>query len=256
MLVLLHGFTGSPATWDRVLAAHGLTSALPSALPSALRPWLPGHGPEPDPVGPWEDTVRRLDASIARSGARGAHLVGYSLGGRLAWGLLRLAPAWLARATLIGAHPGLPDLDRPARREADRRHAEVLRTDGLGAFVDRWEALPIWASQARLARQARVDQRRERMRHRPAALADVLTHLGLAEMPDHRPALPAIRTPVTLLVGAEDERHRELAGAAARRLPACRLETIPGVGHNPVLEAPEAVAEALRRPPPTRREVR
>src|SRR5690348_15976815 len=100
-LFLLHGFTGSPASWDDVL------SALPDA--EAHRPALLGHAPETErtrAVRTFADEVARLAELLPPDPV---HLCGYSLGARLALALALAHPARIARLTLISGQPGLPN---------------------------------------------------------------------------------------------------------------------------------------------------
>ena len=226
--VLLHGFTGSPASFDQI--AEGLEGRV-------LRPLLPGHGPDPRPVRSWGEEVSALTQWLEREGVTGAHLVGYSFGGRLGWHLLERDDLF-CRATLIGAHPGLPDeVSRATRRDADARWIELLEGEGLGAFVDAWEALPLFESQRALPTSIRSRQRAVRSSHTARGLAAALRELGLAEMP----ARPTPRLPTALVVGALDARHRGIAEAL--ELP---LAIVPGAGHNVALEAPSRLLELLR----------
>lgn len=235
--VLLHGFTGAPASFDPLLAR------LPSDA-RAIRPTLSGHGPSPALAASWDEEIERLAALLRGEQISRAHLVGYSLGGRVGLGLLARAPELFARATLIGAHPGLADSDeRAARAESDRPWVALLEQRGLDAFLAEWEALPMWASQARLAPSAREAQRVTRRSHTASGLAHALRVLGLGRMP---PADPArIGVPITLVAGALDAKHRALAEAFAPRLKEARLVLVPDAGHNVLLEAPDRLAAIL-----------
>lgn len=231
-LVLLHGFTGSPASFDDVLA--GLA-------PGLVRPMLAGHGPDPVRVESWDAEIDRLVALLRRELDAPAHLVGYSLGGRVAYGLLARAPELFARATLFGAHPGLLDeREREARRASDARWIALLEREGLDAFIAEWEALPLFATQPASIVDA---QRAIRRSHRAEGLAHALEVLGLGAMPPVDAG--AIKTPLALVAGEHDAKHRALAEAFAPRIGA-RVHVVPGVGHNVLAEAPEALAELLR----------
>jgi pimeloyl-ACP methyl ester carboxylesterase len=64
---------------------------------------------------------------------------------------------------------------------------------------------------------------------------------------DFRPALPTLRMPTLLLVGANDTMTPPRGAAAlAQALPHATLAIIPGAGHDALTEAPEAV-RALQR---------
>jgi 2-succinyl-6-hydroxy-2,4-cyclohexadiene-1-carboxylate synthase len=230
--VLLHGFTGGPRSWD------ALARRLPRRA-RVLRPTLAGHRSAPAATA-WRDEIDRLARWVLREDVRDAHLVGYSLGGRLALGLLERDPSPFARATLIGAHPGLHDpRERDARRARDASWIELLEARGIEAFVDAWEAQPIFETQRRLPAATRAARRRERLGHRADGLASALSALGLAQMP---PVTAAhIPTEIELVVGGLDRTHLALSSALARALPRGRVRAVEGVGHDVVLERVDQV---------------
>lgn len=236
-LVLLHGFLGSPAAWDDVLAAmpgHG----------AAWCPWLPGHGPAPAFPASFQATADW----IAESLPAGAVLAGYSLGARLALAAaLAAGPATAPRATLlVGGHVGLSDPREKAERAAlDAERASALRRD-VAAFVDAWEALPLFATQRDLPPEALARQRAARLAHHPDCLAWGLETASLAVMPDYREAIAATTRPLCFLTGARDRRFSALAADVVRP-PWVTHDIIAGAGHNLLLEAPAAVAAALTR---------
>lgn len=242
-LVALHGFTGSPASFAPVVAAL--------APAACFAPALFGHGGDaPSGEGHGFDAeIERLAGAVEARGFRGAHLVGYSLGARVGLGLLIRHPELFARATLIGVHPGLvSNKERAERRAADARWAMLLEHEGIEAFVDAWEAQPLFATQRALPDEVRAAQRRQRLAHDPRALARALGALGLAEMPNYWPDLAELVRPLTLVTGALDPKFCALAGRIVEHAPAATLRTIPGAGHNPLLERPGAVIEAIRPP--------
>lgn len=245
-LVCLHGFTGDPSVWRPVLARLSRRAGRPE---EAVCPALCGHRPGRDDraIASFDAEVDRLAARLDAGGVGRAVLVGYSLGARLALGLLVRHAARFAAAVLIGARPGPPPdgAVRAARAAADEELAALLEREGIEAFVDRWQALPIFASQATVAPSRLAVQRRRRLAHDPAALAHALRVLSLARMPDYRPALGTLPMPVRLLAGARDSRFVAAAEAMARRLERATVTVVPEAGHNLILEAPHAVAAAV-----------
>ncbi len=238
-LVLLHGFLGAPESWDAVRAA------LPAGLEvHALA--LSGHAGAPV-VGAWDEEIARLDAEIqARVGSGPAHLAGYSLGGRLALGLLICRPDRYAQATLISARDGLSEeRERAARREGDAAWARRLREQGLEPFLDAWEAQPIFASQAALSPERRAAWRALRLRHDATALSVGLGPLSLGAMPDYTGPLSRLAVPLRLVSGELDPKFCALAARLCEHLPSAHALVLPGAGHNLPLEAPEALARAL-----------
>jgi 2-succinyl-6-hydroxy-2,4-cyclohexadiene-1-carboxylate synthase len=235
--VLLHGFTGSPQVWQRVM------DALPPAVQAFPIP-LPGHGPQAPPAGDsFETAIDALAERIRELGRGPFRLAGYSLGGRLALGLLLHHPKLFSGAMLIGTHPGLAaDAERAERQKADEGWARLLEREGLEAFINAWEALPLFRSQQALPQVVRDRQRRQRLRNDPESLAWSLRTLGLGQMPCYLSRLEEIKQPIHLVVGEMDDKFRRLAEAMAGRLPRCRVTIIPAAGHNVKLEAPRSVA--------------
>ncbi|MBW1760398.1 MAG: alpha/beta fold hydrolase [Deltaproteobacteria bacterium] len=242
MWLLLHGFTGSPRSWDRVVDAAGLEQ-------TPLMPTLVGHGRDWQvrEVESFESEVTRL-VPLASSAGQPRLLCGYSMGARVALGLLARQPHLFDAALLIGVHPGLTnEAARSERRQVDASRAHSLRDEGLEAFVAAWEELPLFASQRDLSPEVRAGQQNIRLGHEPEGLARAVEMLGLAEMPNYRPAIAALEVPITLMTGALDAKFSEIADTIAAENTHVDAEVVDGVGHNVVLEAPAAVAAALKR---------
>lgn len=241
-LLLLHGFTGGPSTWDVVSAEIQRSFDI-----EVLSPCLVGHGDAVDsPVGGFEAEIDRI-ASLMTS-VRSWHVAGYSLGGRLALGLMVRHGALLTGATLIGAQPGLAsEADRSARRSADERWCSLLKQAPLADFVAEWEAQPLFASQGRLPSDLRERIRAERLRQSPDGLARSLRVTGLGAMPSYWDALGGITIPTTLMAGSDDEKFSKIAAEMVARMPAAKLEITHGAGHNVVVERPETVRAVIER---------
>jgi 2-succinyl-6-hydroxy-2,4-cyclohexadiene-1-carboxylate synthase len=242
MWMLLHGFTGAPRIWSRVLTRAQLD-------PPPLIPTLMGHGRtgQPRDAESFESEVARL-VSVASGADRPRLLCGYSMGARVALGLLAHQPQLFDGALLIGVHPGLTDeAVRAERREVDASRARSLREKGLAAFVAAWEELPLFASQREVSREALAEQRDIRLAQDAEGLARALEVLGLAEMPDYRAAMASLEIPITLMTGSLDAKFSGIASALASENVRIDVDVVDGVGHNVVLEAPTAVAAALQR---------
>ena len=238
-LLALHGFTGSPRSWDFLP---------PQPQMRRLSPALVGHhgSSAGNDVADFEAEVDRLAQICADAGP--LHLVGYSLGARLALGLVLRHPTRVSRLTLISGHPGLEsDDERDARRTADEHWCELLLSGGLLAFVDAWQAQPLWTTQARLDPGTLERKRRERLSHDPAGLVRSLRVTGLAAMPSYRDRLAQIEVPLTLIAGALDPKFCKLAQQMAERVAHAELIIVPGAGHDLLLERPEFITEVIRR---------
>ncbi|NVB78741.1 MAG: alpha/beta fold hydrolase [Kofleriaceae bacterium] len=226
---LLHGFAGDPSAWDDVVAAWQLP-----APPLAAA--LPGHGGGPV-LDSWDENLVAVAASIAGTDV----VVGYSLGARVALGLV--ARGLASHAVLIGVNPGIADTERAARREFDAAWARLLRTGGISAFHEAWIGQPLFATQQRVPAEKRATRREHRLQLDPEELARSLETMGVAAMPDYWSAVSAHRDRIALIAGADDAKYVAISSA----LPCVSFETIEGSGHDPTLEEPEALASAIAR---------
>ena len=135
-VLTLHGFTGSTTTmWALV---RPLTETRRVAVVD-----LPGHGlstitNDAHAFG-FEHTVDAVATAIDRHHLGPAHVVGYSMGGRVALGLAVRHPGHVASLSLIGASPGLSDpVERAARRRSDDELADDLLEDGVGRKIGKF----------------------------------------------------------------------------------------------------------------------
>ena len=175
-------------------------------------------------------------------------VIGYSLGGRIALGLLDAAPKRFRCATIISAHPGLTDpRQRAERREMDQQWIRLLRTRGIPAFVSAWERQPLFQSQTRLPAEILQQQRQRRLLQRAEGLASALESLGLGCMPSVWDSIPRFPGHLRWIVGAEDSRFLDLAQRVKSLRPDTELHVLDDVGHNPLLESPRRLTRLLSR---------
>lgn len=238
-LALLHGFLGAPEAWDAVV--EGLADRPAAGL--VVRPYLPGHGPDRgETLRGWDDVVDAVASSLP---GEPCLVVGYSMGARLALGLLARHPARVAALVLVSSHLGLAeDAARLARAEEDRAMAELAERQGIDALVSAHVGRPVLASQSALPpamRQALAARRRSHDAHR---VAQVLRAGGLGAMPDLRAVVGPAGVPVTALAGADDPTYVALAREIGARSGG-HVREARGVGHDVVLEAPALVVAAI-----------
>jgi 2-succinyl-6-hydroxy-2,4-cyclohexadiene-1-carboxylate synthase len=243
-VMLLHGFTGAAESWAPLLPAlHDYASIAVD---------LPGHGRSgaPDEASRYalhrtvDDLARVLDAL----GVERAVVIGYSMGGRVALHFSLAHQARVAALVLESASPGIANAaERAARVESDHALADAIARDGVAAFVDRWEELPLWASQAALPRSVRMQLRDQRLRNVATGLANSLRGAGAGVdllAPDR---LAEQRAPALLVAGARDARYVAHARAMAAAMPDARVEIVRDAGHAVHLERPEALSAIVRR---------
>ncbi len=225
-LVLLHGFTQGPGSWQAVadeLARQGADHEL-------VRVTLPGHGGTGAVEGTFEDAAAEL-----ADAAGPAVWVGYSMGGRLALRVALDRPDLVDALVLLGASPGLADGDeREARRKTDETLASGLERKGLDRFLAGWLKLPLFE---RLPAQAAGLE--ERRANTVEGLASALRRLGTGVQEPLWGRLGELKMPVLAVTGQEDAKFSRLAeemvGAIGVNAQAVALA---GAGHAAHLERP------------------
>jgi 2-succinyl-6-hydroxy-2,4-cyclohexadiene-1-carboxylate synthase len=237
-LVLLHGFTGSAASWRAHIAVF-------SKKFKTLAFEFLGHGLSDSPADParyrMERCVEDLATVFDHLGLHRVNLLGYSMGGRVALHVTAAHSERIGTLVLESASPGLAGLvERQARLASDEALANSIEQQGLEAFVERWSQLPIFASQALLPEVLRADLRAQRLRNNPRGLANCLRGLGAGMPPPLWDRLNEVRTPTLLIAGVLDQKYVTIAHAMAAALPAGRLAVMPDAGHAAHLEQPEA----------------
>ena len=232
-LLLMHGFTGRGTAWG----AHA------TAFARAFRVVvvdLPGHGRTgtgPQERMSVERTADDLATILERADAAPAHILGYSLGARVALRLAVAHPALVRRLIVESPSAGLATAEERAnRRAADDALAARIERDGIDAFVAEWERQPVFASHASLppARAARL--RSMRLANDPHGLAASLRGAGQGVMEPLHDLLAGVTAPTLVIAGALDDGGRPRAEQVARGIPGARLAIIDNAGHTPHLE--------------------
>lgn len=243
-LVLLHGFTGSADTW------RGLAESLAGEY-RTIAPDLIGHGRSPAPAAldryRMERAADELVALLRERGHGRAAWLGYSLGGRVALHVAARHPEAVAALALEGASPGIADAaERAARVRSDEALAARIERDGVEAFVDEWERVPLFATQRALPAETRAAVRAVRVSHAARGLANSLRGMGAGAQEPLQGRLGEMRAPALLLAGDLDAKYAALAAEMARTMPNATMSLIAGAGHAAHLERPEAFLRPLR----------
>jgi 2-succinyl-6-hydroxy-2,4-cyclohexadiene-1-carboxylate synthase len=242
-LLLLHGFTGAAANW------HPHAAAL-AAQRTIITVDLLGHGNTDAPPDADRYTMPLAAADlislVQQIAAPPFDLLGYSMGGRLALYIALHYPDAVQSLVLESASPGLrTEAERSARRDKDDALANRIEREGVPAFVDFWEALPLWDSQHQLANATREQLRQQRLQNRPHGLANSLRGMGTGVQPSLWGKLNQLQAPTLLITGEYDAKFITLADEMAAHIPQVGRVTIAGAGHTPHLEQPGAFQQAV-----------
>lgn len=242
-LILLHGFTGSSESWQETAEILGESMTIVSID-------LPGHGRTESPAAARRyaiDLVAQDIVALARSlGHDRFSILGYSMGGRLALYLTYRYPASVSSMILESASPGIADRnEREQRQLQDYALAESIEREGMKNFVDRWERLPLFATQSAVSEQKRKELREQRLQNNPLGLANSLRGMGTGSQPSLWNILPGIHIPTLLLCGELDDKYVSISKQMAERMRGADLYVVQDAGHNIHFEQPARFLRAL-----------
>lgn len=232
-IALLHGFTQTGQSWDPVRTRLLASPAMRTDL-EIIAPDLAGHGSQSHrPL-----TLPVAAAEFAEQ-VGPSHLVGYSMGGRLALHIATAEPLAVRSLVLISSTAGIDDpAERADRRTADRVLAERIEQIGVESFVEWWLSQPMFATLTEESSDYRLDN----------TAAGLAGSLRLAGTGAHEPlwdALGDLRVPTLIITGALDTKFTALGERMAASIDHARHIIVAGSGHAVHLERPEVVAEHL-----------
>ncbi len=242
-LLMLHGFTGSGATWLSFSNQFGKQYRV-------LAVDLPGHGRTDAPLDIARYRMERVAADLVHLltelQATPAHWLGYSMGGRLALHAAARLPEHVRTLVLESASPGLATVaEREARRAQDEELARRIKVEGMAAFVDYWERLPLFASQSRLSPDRLAEQKAGRLHNSVKGLAGSLRGMGTGSQPSLWDSLAGLTIPGLLLAGELDEKFAAINRRMSETWATVELTIVSDAGHAIHLERPELFAAVV-----------
>jgi pimeloyl-ACP methyl ester carboxylesterase len=239
-VILVHGNSGSSRTWQQLLDGPF------GRCYRCLAPDLPGHGNSARATDGYSIAryTRTLAAFAHATEAQGALVVGWSLGGHIA---LEAAPELPGAAGF--ALFGTPPLAGPeSMGEAFLPHPAlgVGFSAEVGPQEARAYALSQLAPDSPLSPAAAAA---DILATDPAARADLAVSLASGAFADELAIARSLRQPLALLQGsAEQLVSLPYLRSIAPSLPTLwrgEVQLIPGAGHSPQEETPEAFAALL-----------
>ncbi len=188
-----------------------------------------------------QDSVAEMARTVLEAMPDRFGLAGLSMGGYVAFEIMRRAPERVSRLALIDtkARPDTPE-------ETSRRRGliELAQKGNFKGVTPR--LLPLMIHEARLEDEALTGDVRA-MAERIGQAAFVRQQTAILGRPDSRPTLVTIGCPTLVLCGRQDaltpvQDHTEMAAGIRN----AQLKVVEDCGHLAPLERPEAVTKAMR----------
>lgn len=187
-----------------------------------------------------DDTIAGMARRILAAAPPRFALAGLSMGGYVALEIIRQAPGRVTHLALLDTN-ARPDSEE--KRAARRAEMDLVR-QGKSALVSRL-GLPNLLATAHLG--GPIAEAVHEMTMRVPAAVYLRQQEAIMSRPDSRPFLKDIAIPTLVGVGAEDKLiPPALSEEMATAIPGAELVVFANAGHISTLEAPEAVASAMK----------
>lgn len=244
VIVFLHGFTGSTATWQSVVDILG-------GEYKTVAVDLTGHGetavPKESSRYSMAEQIADLEALVDELKLTSFTLVGYSMGGRVALAYAHRYPERVSSLILESASPGIKaESERLERKETDKKLSERIIRDGISLFVEFWENIALFNSQKRLSTETQNAVRAERLSQSATGLANSLIGMGTGSQQSYWGELHTINLPVLLITGEIDTKFVNIAQEMLEYLPLGKHRTIKDAGHAIHVEKPTLFATMVK----------
>ncbi|MDO3702799.1 alpha/beta hydrolase [Micromonospora sp. C28SCA-DRY-2] len=237
-LLLIHGSGFSGGSWSPVVPAL-------AGYHHVIRVDLPGCGQSPPGLS-YDVSVQagRVAGLLDDLGLRRVATVGHSSGGYIATALAEQRPDLVRSLALISTGP------RPDALLRQPVLLRVLLAPPLGPllWLRRSDAMIRRGISVTCARPVEVpddlvaDLRSTTYRAMRTVLRRNTAYIAERSVPER---LAALDVPVLVIFGTADPRWEPSSAHQYDTVPNARVELLPGVGHIPMLEAPEMTSELL-----------
>jgi pimeloyl-ACP methyl ester carboxylesterase len=230
--------------------AHPETASLPIVLVAGLNcsarlyaeqiPLLWQFGPVTIADHRRDDTIAAIARRVLAAAAPRFALAGLSMGGYIAFEIMRQAPERVMKLALLDTGAGAETADRTEARKP------LLGLAESGRFAEITDLQ--FPSLVHRSRHDDVSLKAivRAMNAETGAEAYLRQQQAIIRRPDSRPHLAAIACPTLVLVGDDDQlTPPDLAREMAAAIPRARLAVIADSGHLSTIERPQAVNKAL-----------
>jgi len=235
-LLLLHGFTGSHKSWGKYVDTW-------SKQFRVIAVDIIGHGFSECPEEPnrysMQHAVQDMEALLDKLQLAKVHIVGYSMGGRLALSFAMMHSERVNKLVIESGSPGIETEELIQQRKlADEELACKIEQEGILKFIDYWESIPLFQTLRQCSAEAQQSIREQRLYNDPLGLANSLRGMGTAAQPSWWDQLHLLDVPVLLICGEQDEKFVAIATKMNAKLPNSNYAEVSNSGHLVHVEQP------------------
>ena len=207
-LIFLHGFLGSPSDWDPI-------SSYFSENYDCFAPKL---------------------SELEKIELNDSHLIGYSMGGRIALELLLKDSKNFHSGVLLSTNPGIHDYERAQRILSEKDWIEKLKTYPLDEFIEEWYSQPLFINAPIPKSRWHINQEE---------MIELFQKYSIAKQDSFWDTLTSPHPNLTFLFGEKDEKYAKIG----RKLKAMKLrvESLKNCSHALHLENPGECINAIEK---------
>lgn len=174
---------------------------------------------------------------FGQSLAEKVHLVGYSMGGRLALWLHHLFPEKFSSIFCISAHPGLEE-GREERLARDTLIIDQMHKLSVEEFIKFWYDNPLFKGFSIPAKRFQIDLH---------AWSRLLQKFTIAKQPSFWDDLPLTKVPILFLFGGNDDKYSGLVPRLNTMGRLVQAKIVPSTSHAVHLEDPMTCIRELEK---------
>lgn len=230
-IVFLHGFLGSSDDFFFFLGEL-------SKSHYSLAFDLPGHGKSlflSNDSYLIENTIDTLYSNLCTLGVNKVHLVGYSMGGRIALSFANAYPEMISSLTMISSTAGLKtEEERRLRIENDAKIIDKIITMEFTDFLHFWYSQQIFSFSSERINSVLS----QRVMNDKSEIIKSLQLAGTGMMTPLWDKLSNLNFPILLLSGGKDKKFIRICEEMHNLLPNSRNIIVENSSHNLLLDAP------------------
>lgn len=241
IVVFLHGFMGCAKDFKQVV--NNLEDKY-----FCVSIDLPGHGLTPSSnFKDLDDLLKELTKEVSRLG-KDINLLGYSQGGRIAFGLALKDPSLYKSLIIESSNPGIENLEERAKRfnHDQRLLLDVNTPEQIHTFLKTWYQAKLFANIS--SNKNYIDLLNSKSQENPEEWRKSLTYLSVGNQPNYWPLLNSLKDQMSchIITGQKDIKYGDIANRLCKDAN-FDGHTIENCGHNTHFEMTLAFSNIISK---------